>query len=149
MNFAHSAHIPEKYVRYPAQRMTLYKRIALIRNQYDADDIADELLDRFGEMPDSVDNLLRIALIRSMAEDMGLRQITEMNGEVRFYQTAPDMEVFRELAFITGGRLRVSMGSGESFGILKLKSGENSLIIVHKMFEKYLENIQNEEKDSE
>ena len=100
-------------------------------------------------MPDSVDNLLRIALIRAMAEDMGLRQITEMNGEVRFYQTEPDMEVFRELAFITGGRLRLSMGSGESFGILKLKSGENSLATVHKLFEKYLENIQNEEKDSE
>ncbi len=149
VSFAHSAHIPEKYVRYPAQRMTLYKRIALIRNQYDADDIADELLDRFGEMPDSVDNLLRIALIRAMAEDMGLRQITEMNGEIRFYQAKPDMEVYRELAFVTGGRLRVSMGSGESFGVLKLKSGENSLVLVHKMFEKYLENIQNEEKDSE
>ena len=59
------------------------------------------------------------------------------------------MEVYRELAFVTGGRLRVSMGSGESFGVLKLKSGENSLALVHKMFEKYLENIQNEEKDSE
>ncbi len=149
VSFAHDAYIPEKYVRYPGQRMTLYKRIALIRNQYDADDIADELLDRFGEMPDAVDNLLRVALIRAMAEEIGFRQITEMNGEVRFYQTTPSMDVFRELAFITGGRLRVNMGSGESFGILKLKQNERSLVIVHKMFEKYLETVQNEEKDFE
>ena len=149
VSFAHDAYIPEKYVRYPGQRMTLYKRIALIRNQYDADDIADELLDRFGEMPEAVDNLLRVALIRAMAEEIGFKQITEMNGEVRFYQTSPDMEVFRELAFITGGRLRVVMGSGESFGILKLKQNERSLKIVYRMFEKYLETVQNEEKDFE
>ena len=149
VNFAHDAHIPEKYVRYPGQRMTLYKRIALIRNKYDADDIADELLDRFGDMPQAVDNLLRISLIRAMAEDIGFKQITEISGDIRFYQEKPDLEVFRELAFITGGRLRVTVGSGESFGIFKLKHQENSLQIVYKMFEKYLETVQNGEKDSE
>ena len=149
VSFAHDAHIPEKYVRYPGQRMTLYKRIALIRNQYDADDIADELLDRFGDMPQSVDNLLRIALLRAMAEEIGFRQVTEINGEIRFYQSVADMDVFRELAFITGGRLRVNIGSGESIGVIKLKPGENSIITVHKMFEKYLETVQNGEKDKE
>ena len=129
--------------------MTLYKRIALIRNQYDADDIADELLDRFGDMPQSVDNLLRIALLRAMAEEIGFRQVTEINGEIRFYQSVADMDVFRELAFITGGRLRVNIGSGESIGVMKLKPGENSIITVHKMFEKYLETVQNGEKDTE
>ena len=147
VSFAHDAHIPEKYVRYAGQRMTLYKRIALIRNQYDADDIADELLDRFGDMPQSVDNLLRIALIRAMAEEIGFRQITENAGEVRFWQTEPDMEVYRELAFITGGKFRVVMGSGESFGALRIGQNESSLKIVYKMFENYLENIQNEEKN--
>ena len=57
--------------------MTLYKRIAMIRNRYDADDIADELMDRFGDMPDAVDNLLRIAIIRALAVDLGIKQITE------------------------------------------------------------------------
>ena len=149
VNFAHDAHIPEKYVRYPGQRMTLYKRIALIRNQYDADDIADELLDRFGDMPKAVENLLKVALIRAMAEDIGFKQISENAGEIRFYQEKPDMEVFRELAFLTGGRLRVVMGSGESFGSLKLRAGENSLAIIHKLFENYLESVQNGEKDTE
>ncbi len=147
VSFAHDAHIPEKYVRYAGQRMTLYKRIALIRNQYDADDIADELLDRFGDMPQAVDNLIRIALIRAMAEEIGFRQITENAGEIRFYQERPDMEVFVELSFLTGGKLRVIPGSGESIGVLKLKQNENSLMIIYRLFEKYLETVQNEEKD--
>jgi transcription-repair coupling factor (superfamily II helicase) len=150
VNFAHDAHIPEKYVRYAGQRMALYKRIALIRNQYDMDDIADELLDRFGDMPKAVDNLLRISLIRATAQDLGIKQITEMGGEVRMYQGELDMEMWQEMAFITGGRLRVVMGTvGDSYVTLKLKNGENSLTIINKMFEKYLETVQNEEKDSE
>ena len=100
-------------------------------------------------MPQSVDNLLRIALLRAMAEEIGFRQVTEINGEIRFYQSVADMDVFRELAFITGGRLRVMIGSGESIGVIKLKPGENSIITVHKMFEKYLETVQNGEKDTE
>ena len=84
-----------------------------------------------------------------MAEEMGFRQITENAGEVRFWQTEPDMDVYRELAFITGGKFRVVMGSGESFGSLRIGQNESSLKIVYKMFENYLENIQNEEKDTE
>jgi transcription-repair coupling factor (superfamily II helicase) len=144
VSFNHDAFIPEKYVRYPGQRMTLYKRIALIRNQYDADDIADELMDRFGELPNSVDNLLRIALIRAQAIDLGIKQITEMGSEIRMYQNEFDMEMWKEMSFITGGRIRVVMGSvGESFVALKLKAGENSLIIINRMFENYLETVQN------
>ena len=146
----HDALIPERYVKYAGQRMTLYKRIALIRNRYDADDIADELLDRFGEMPDAVDNLLRIALIRAIAIDLGIKQITEMNGEIRMYQNELDMPMWTEMSFIMGGRIRVVMGTvGESYVTLRLKNGENSLITVNKMFEKYLETVQTNDKNSD
>jgi len=54
------------------------------------------------------------------------------------------------MSFIMGGRVRVMMGSvGESFVTLRLKAGENSLIIINRMFEKYLETVQNEDKNSE
>ncbi|MBQ8407829.1 MAG: transcription-repair coupling factor [Clostridia bacterium] len=149
VSFAHDAFIPERYVRYPGQRMTLYKRIALIRNKYDADDIADELLDRFGEMPNTVDNLLRIALIRAQAIDLDIKQIIEMNGEIRLYQQKLDVSMWQEMSFITGGRLRVMMGAnGDNYVVLRLKAGENSLVIINRMFEKYLETVQNGDKNS-
>jgi len=143
VSLEHDAFIPESYVRYAGQRMTLYKRIALIRNKYDADDIADELLDRFGEMPQSVDNLLRIALIRAMAIDCRIKQLTETGREIRMYQDNMNMEMWQEMSFAVGGRLRIVMGAhGDRFAQLKLKSNENSLIVVNKMFEKYLESVQ-------
>jgi len=150
VSFKCDAFIPDKYVRYPGQRMTLYKRIALIRNRYDADDIADELLDRFGDMPIAVENLLEIALVRATAEELGIKQILEYTGEVRMYQSNLDLPMWQEMAFISGGRLRVVMGSGkDSYVVLRLKGGETGIGIINKLFEKYLETVQNEDKKSE
>ncbi len=144
------AYIPESYVAHSAQRMALYKRIALINCQYDADDIADELLDRFGEMPQSVDNLLRIALLRAQAIECGIKQVVQVGREVKFYPECFDFDMWSELSEITNDRIKVSMGvGGETFAVLKLRPNENALISVNKMFEKYLETVQKiEQKNS-
>ncbi len=150
ISLEHDALIPEKYVKYPGQRMTLYKRIALIRDQYDVDDLADELLDRFGDMPMAVENLLSIALIRARAIDLGIKQITETQREIRMYQDELDIPMWKEMSFDAGGRLRVVIGTvGDSYVSMKLKTGENSLTIVNKMFENYLETVQTKEKNSD
>ena len=143
------AYIPESYVEHSAQRMALYKRIALINDEYDADDIADELLDRFGEMPQAVDNLLRIALLRSQAIKCGLKQITQSGRDVRMYPYEFDFDMWSILSDITGDRIKVSMTqNGDTFAILKLKPNENALISINKMFEKYLISIQKSSKNN-
>lgn len=137
------AYIPESYVEYPAQRMALYKRIALINDQYDADDIADELLDRFGEMPQSVDNLLRIALLRANAVRCGLRQITQNGRDVRMYPYEFDFDMWSYMSEVSNDRIKVSMTpNGETFAVLKLKPQENAMVSINKMFEKYLLSVQ-------
>ena len=146
----HDAFIPDRYVRYAGQRMTLYKRIALIRNAYDAEDIRDELLDRFGDMPAAVENLLSIALLRARAIDLSIKQVTEVRGEVRMYQDKLDVDMWQEMSFSVGGRLRVVMSeSGDNYVTIKLKGGESSLTIINKMFENYLETVQKMDKKSE
>ena len=143
VNFNYDAHIPESYVRYPGQRMTLYKRIALIRERYDMDDIADEMMDRFGSLPRAVENLLTISLIRAISCQLGIKQIMHTGNEVRFYQDELDIDMWSELTELIDGRLRVMMGArGDSFVVLRLKSGENAIGLINKMFEKYLERVQ-------
>lgn len=147
VSFNYDAYIPEKYVRYPSQRMALYKRIALIQNEYDMDDIADELLDRFGELPVAVENLLRVALIRAYGIRFGIKQITQMAQEVRLYPEGFDMDMWSEMSRIAGNRLRVVMGQmGETYVVFRLKSGENATALINKLFEKYIETVQKSEK---
>ena len=61
------AHIPESYVESLTLRLDVYRRIADIRSNEDADDVIDELQDRFGKIPNSVLGLIDIALVRNKA----------------------------------------------------------------------------------
>ena len=91
-DLAVSASIPESYVRSSEQRMDLYRRIALIRTEAEADDLLDELIDRFGDPPPSVSTLLQVSLLRGEAGDAGITDIAQKNGSIRFTVRNFDME---------------------------------------------------------
>ena len=78
------AYIPTKYILNEEQKLEIYKRIASIENQGESDDMRDELVDRFGEVPEAVDNLLRIALLRVRAHHLYIVEIKGGNGEISF-----------------------------------------------------------------
>ena len=78
------AFIPPTYIVNEVQKLDIYKRIAGIENHKEKDDMKDELLDRFGEIPKSVDNLLRIALIRVAAHNLYMTEIKGKNERITF-----------------------------------------------------------------
>ena len=83
-DLAVNANIPENYVKSAAQRMDIYRRVALIRTEAEADDITDELCDRFGDPPPSVNTLIQVALLRGEASAQGVTDISQKGGYVRF-----------------------------------------------------------------
>ena len=78
------AFIPPSYIVNEVQKLDIYKRIAGIENVRERDDMKDELLDRFGTIPTSVDNLLRIALIRVAAHNLFMTEIKGKNERISF-----------------------------------------------------------------
>ena len=60
--------------------MEVYKRIALIRNRNDREDVIEEMIDRFGDIPDSVMNLIEIAHLRGILSEMGVYRVNHMAG---------------------------------------------------------------------
>lgn len=118
-----SANIPESYVESPEQRMDLYRRIALIENEEDADNMTDELIDRFGEPPKSVMTLINVALLRGEAAQAGIREITQKAGRLYFKLRdfdLPRISYLYSMASFTG-RIRVEAGTSPAIS-LKLKS---------------------------
>ncbi len=73
-----SAYIPERYIQDESTKLQMYKKIATIRNRDDEDEIIDELLDRFGDVPTPTINLIKISHIRYLA---GLLNVTEVKQE--------------------------------------------------------------------
>ncbi len=79
-----SAYIPSLYVKNEAQKLELYKRIASIENDSEREDMMDELIDRYGDVPASVENLLEIAAIKALAHDAYLLEVKDEGNTIRF-----------------------------------------------------------------
>ena len=77
------AFIPATYIKSEFQKLDVYKRIAEIGNEEDLLDMQEELLDRFGDMPSSVNNLLNIALIKSMCHSVYISSLVHKNDQVK------------------------------------------------------------------
>ncbi|MBQ7321818.1 MAG: transcription-repair coupling factor [Clostridia bacterium] len=131
-----NAYLPEKYVPYPAQRMALYKRIALIGTAADRDDLADELMDRYGDLPRPADNLLDIALLHAGGVRCGLKAIRQNGLSVELVPLHIDIEVWSELAEEYPGRLRMVMES-EPYLQFRVAKKEQMMAQVNGLLEKY------------
>lgn len=77
------AFIPDSYISNEFQKLDTYKRIAGIESQQDYDDMLEELLDRFGEMPRAVLNLLAIAKLKALCHQAYVTEIKQLGKVVR------------------------------------------------------------------
>ena len=122
-DLAVAANIPDRYIPSQEQRMDVYRRIALIRTEEEADDLTDELIDRFGDPPPGVNALIHVALLRGEAGRAGVTDIAQKQGSIRF--TLKDFDMERVSALYAGedykGRLKVEAGSKPCLS-LKIKS---------------------------
>jgi len=140
VNLDFDALLPEKYVNSPASRMSLYKKIALIRSKADISDITDELCDRFGDIPKAANNLIYISYMRALASRIGLKNL---KGDARaisitFEPETFNFDVWMELADEVEKDVRLSITSNDTMKALIRKDGD-AIELINKMFEKYFE----------
>ena len=112
-DLAVAANIPDRYIPSQEQRMDIYRRIALIRTEEEADDLTDELIDRFGDPPPGVNALIHVALLRGEAGKAGVTDISQKQGYLKFTLRDFDMEKLSALYARPEykWRLRVEAGS--------------------------------------
>ncbi len=120
-----TANVDKNYVSRGEERMDLYRRMAAIRTQEDADDLLDEIVDRYGEPPRGVLNLIDIALLRSNARSLGIQDIKQKAGDVFFTlsnlnfdsvsQLCGDNDYKNRLVFVAAAKqptLRLKLSTG-------------------------------------
>jgi len=112
------AFIPEDYIRSEYQKLDIYKRIAGITDEEQFMDMQDELVDRFGDIPEEVMNLLRIALVKAQAH---AAYVTELNIRrdgfemVMWPKAEINVDAIPDLIAAEKGKLRLVRGSVPSF----------------------------------
>ncbi|MBO6040381.1 MAG: transcription-repair coupling factor, partial [Oscillospiraceae bacterium] len=145
-----TANIPEKYVSSAEQRMDLYRRIALIRTEDDADDLTDELIDRFGDPPPSVNALIHVALLRGEAGRAGISDISQKGGMLFFVVEDFAMERLSALYERPEFRGRVKLEAGRSPRLgLRLRTGEKPINAARMLVRAWAETEKNTEKSEE
>ncbi len=77
------AYIPASYIKNEYQKLNIYKRIAGITCEEEYDDMQDELMDRFGDIPKAVNNLMNVALVREMAHKVYITDVLGRKNEIK------------------------------------------------------------------
>ena len=133
-----AASIPDRYVPSPEQRMDLYRRIARIRSEEEADDLVDELVDRYGDPPRPVNNLISVALLRAAAAKCGVTEIAQRGERLNFTLRDPDLARVSAIAGRPAYRGRLLFSAGDKpYLSLKVKKGEDPVKLSSKLIEEY------------
>ncbi len=107
------AYLPQDYVSQEKLRVEIYKRIAMVVDEESRMTIEDELIDRFGDIPEPVENLIRIAHLRGITRQLGVSHLTLRPDGLHFklsQQTMPDPGVLFTAVTQTDDRLKFAVG---------------------------------------
>ena len=124
-----TANVDKSYVARGEERMDLYRRMAAIRSEEDADDLLDEIVDRYGEPPKGVLNLIDIALLRANARNVNIKDIKQKGSDVLFTLTEMNFDAISQLCSSPDykNRLQFVATAKEPTLRLKLSAGVDSL----------------------
>ncbi|TJX15594.1 transcription-repair coupling factor [Tissierella creatinini] len=128
-------YIPNKYIGDEEQKIEVYKKISSLETLEDFDELLDELIDRFGDLPGEVENLLEISYIRANASKIGIKNILQRDKDIKLEFANTDklsVELIQILSQEYGKRLSFDLSSSPYF----LFKAKNVLLELKSLIEK-------------
>jgi transcription-repair coupling factor (superfamily II helicase) len=80
-----SSYIPDNFIESNSQKIEIYQNIALCRTEEDVQNVIDEIIDRYGHMPEELENLIEIARIKNLCKEANVLKISQRKDKVVFY----------------------------------------------------------------
>ena len=106
-----TSYIPDEYIQDANQKIEIYQNIALCKNEQDIQNIIDEIIDRFGNMPKELENLIAIARIKYLAKQLKLTKIASNKTAVVFTFEPNKFELdLNEFVKKYGNKIKFSAG---------------------------------------
>ena len=133
-----TANIAKTYVASGEQRMDLYRRMAAIRSEHDAEELLDEIVDRFGDPPKGVMNLIDVALLRARASAVGISKLEQKGDTVSVCFAGFDFAAISELCAKPAYKGRIFFAAGDTPMVnLRLKKDEDPLKMTKSLIKDY------------
>lgn len=134
IDIAVDAHIPESYIESLTLRLDVYRLIADIRSVEDSREVKEELVDRFGKIPSSVEGLIDIALIRNKAYEFSITEIRQNEDRLLLYVKEIKSPQTADLLIKLNGKADLNSGTRPSLSV-RCPNGLTALDMLKKIFE--------------
>ena len=135
IDVAVNAYIPESYINSVNQRIDMYKKIAAVESEDDISEIKDELIDRYGEIPMAVNNIVAVAAIKVPARAVGCVEIKEREKTVtlKFREGKLTPQIIMGLDGKYRGRIKYIGAGGPSLRVNMLAKDKNTLEFINNL----------------
>lgn len=106
-----TSYIPDEYISDSNQKIEIYQNIALCKNEEDIQNVIDEIIDRFGNMPEELENLIDIARIKYLAKTQNISKIASKKTAIVFtYEPNKFERNIEEMVKKYGNKIKFSAG---------------------------------------
>ena len=123
-----TSYIPDTFIKNSAQKIEVYQNIALCRNEEDIENITDEIIDRYGQMPYEIENLLDITRIKTLAREKFVLKIAQKGDNIVYYFDATRFNLDIVDKFMKNYRNRIKFSPAkEPYITLRLLNKKNTL----------------------
>ena len=125
-----SNYIPDEFIDVASQKIEIYQNIALCRTEEDIQNVIDEIIDRYGSMPNEIMNLIEVARIKELARNLGIIKISEKQSGIVFLydKNKFNFEILEDLVKKYGNNIRFSQGV-EPYITLNIKRESDKQIL--------------------
>ena len=125
-----SSFIPDEYIENSSQKIEVYQDIALSKTEDDLKDILDELIDRYGAVPEEVHNLIEIARIKQLCKKANVIKVMQRRESAVFYfeNQKFNSSIVDKILKLYNNRIKFSPGK-DSYITLKLESNSGKVVV--------------------
>ncbi len=88
-----TSYIPDDYISDSSQKIEMYQNIALCKNEEDIQNVIDEMIDRFGNMPKEIENLIEIARIKILCKKLKISKVQSKRNFVLFIFEPGELDI--------------------------------------------------------
>ena len=139
-----TCYIPDTYISDSSQKIEMYQEIALCKNEDDIQNVIDEMIDRFGDMPKEIENLIEIARIKTLCKKLKISKIQSKRNFVLFIFEAGEINIdINELVKKYRNRIKFTQGIKPQITLALENVSEIKML---KEVEGFLKNFGNDEE---
>ena len=122
-----SSYIPDDFIDNSSQKIEIYQNIALCKTEEDIQNVVDEIIDRYGHMPEEIENLLEITRIKNLCKQVGITKVSQKATSVIFYLAPTKFASENIDKIIATYKNRIQFSPGKT-GYITLKNTDKNII---------------------